>query len=167
MAIWQFDFAALPRAKFEGFALDGSVVLEQYFVSSVPPYDENEELENYWQGLDTSIYWDSLSEIFGEKEDYWGSGVIFGEEDKTCAQVWDDEISFRLDMNNFDPVLCKAVVELGKKYDLLFLYSETGQLHAPNLPSFLNQVKSSRSNRFIENPVSTLVDAGDLFNRDD
>ena len=164
MAIWQFKVDLLPALSVSKLELDGSVFLEDYFIGEGPPeYDEDKEFKNYWDGYDPSIYKDELAALFGTERENWGDGLIFGKKGETIAEVWNYALSIRLDMNNFNNILCDEIVKFAKKNELVFVFNETGRLHTPSFPVLIENIRNSRAFRFIKNPKAAIVEAGNYF----
>ena len=164
MAIWQFDMELFPIASVSDLKLDGSVFLEDHFIGEGPPkYDENKEFKNYWVDYDPSVYKDELTELFGKERKNWGDGLIFGINGGTIAEIWDDSFSIRLDITNFNKKLCENIVKFARNNELVFVFNETGRLHLPSLPLLIENILNSRAYRFVGNPETTIVEAGNYF----
>lgn len=138
MALWQFDFYIVPRER--------CVIVEDL---------ENEDILSWKQDNISSIEIDFL-----EKEICWTEDIVqYGKADETCIQfLYEDEvleeINCRLDLRSLSKKMLEKILDYVEKIEGMIFYE--GKIYAPQIDEIIELMKSSKANKFCQNPVNFL-----------
>lgn len=136
MALWQFDFYIVPRER--------CVIVEDL---------GNEDILSWKQNDISSIEIDFL-----EKQTSWTKDIVqYGKADETCIQfLYEDEvleeISCRLDLRSLSKKILKEILDYVEKIGGMIFYE--GKIYAPKLDEIIELMKSSKANKFCQNPMN-------------
>jgi len=138
MALWQFDFYIVPRER--------CVIVENLESKDILSWKQN------------SI---SLIEIdFLEKTPNWTEDIVqYGKADETCIQfLYEDEaleeISCRFDLRSLSKKMLEKILDYVEKINGMIFYE--GKIHAPKINEIIELMKSSKANKFCQNPMNFL-----------
>ena len=153
MAVWQFNFALIPRAgivRVHGCLVDS---LDEYRGSFAP---EVRDFPNYWVGTERSAECGAIAEILPPMESWSADARMFGTEDGDRIQVWPDDISCDVDVRNFRGDYLEKLLRFAATNDLVVVLKDGGEVLEPDIGLMIERIRSSRAFAFCDDPVGYL-----------
>jgi hypothetical protein len=150
MAVWQYDLALVPRTGI--IRLHGEIPKELPGHRAVwqPETGLNEVFPNYWEGLKPPESLRSeISRLLPPLESWSDRALMFGEKRGNLIKLWLGEALYlSFDLRRLDLDLLRAVIELAKEQDLLWVSDTLGQPIVADLERVLQDMQSSDAHRF-------------------
>jgi hypothetical protein len=163
MAIWQFQFALIPKAGLFRAHPNGVLSLPQYKTlidGTKSHFSENDEYLNYWEGFTS---WDELlrdiKAMLPLATSWSDDAKFFGESEGNRIELWRDDVLCFVDARNFSLVFLGAILSMAQSYQCLIVLHETGELIEPTQSVVIEKMKSSRAVLFCKSPENFLRDS--------
>jgi len=149
MAIWHFKFSLLPKKGLLREHTNIPLILDEYKENFVDPEKHvDDEFIDYWKDCnlkEIEIHIQKLLPLI----DSWSSSMrLYGYDNGTNIEVWDDDINLKIDTRKTDYTFLKEIVNLARDNNCLLVPQETGELIEPNFEKLVEKYQSSRSYRF-------------------
>ena len=166
MAIYQFNLEVIPKI---GLQKKYGVIPEKMEVSIETGCFES-STDEYWK-LSNITFEEIKQDIdkiidvanWGNDEECFNWKTYTDELDNDAWMLIDTatkkvvELSFRADLRENNLTFLQEMVNLARKYDLLFI-DRKGNLVKPELDELKKYIKASNSYKFLENPTQFLKD---------
>jgi len=138
MALWQFDCYLVPKQNIEMCELS----------------DKDEILS--WNARSIA----SINIDFLEKQESWAQDIVqYGKDNETCIRLlyengFVQEISCRFDLRSLSKKLLVRILNFFIKMEGMILYK--GKIYPPDRNEVIELMKSSKANKFCQNPIRYL-----------
>lgn len=143
MALWQFDCYLVPKQK----------------IATCEMLDKDEVLS--WDACNIS----SIDIDFLEKQESWAQDIVqYGKDNETCIRLLYEngliqEISCRFDLRSLSKKLLEQVLSFCLKMGGLIYYE--GKIYPPSSNEIVELMKSSKANKFCQNPTKYLEETSE------
>ena len=160
MAVWQFKFSFVPTASIRGD--DGTLMdrLEEYSVSDRENFDVDQEFEARWDLDYLKSLTTPIRELIGPVSKHWSGGLLFGDEEGDCIELFDDLFCVRISARSVNLPFIEKLIRFGKERELSVVIDGSGKVIECELYPLLEEFVASGANAFCANPAETLKKIG-------
>jgi hypothetical protein len=156
MAIWQFTFHLVPREAVERLHGPAAIALIAFRPLDAGTHDENADWPNYWAGRSPRSYADAVEALLPSRKSWDSDALMFGDEKGDSIELWNDDVTVRLDIRQFNESLAGAIVSLAADNDLKLAMAQTARLIKPSYDKLAREIAQSQALRFVLDPLGTL-----------
>lgn len=157
MAIWQFDFFLVPTNGILKEHGEIPTILDT-FIPSLEEIDTNKTFIRYWHDADEIVqFGNTIAKYLPEIASWSSDARMFGHEDGTKIEVWDEDVSCRIHASEFDIEWATFFSELSNAYGCKIVIKENGHVIDPTVAELTREFESSTAKRYIEDPVNTII----------